>query len=205
MALNLPKPTPREIGERFRLEKCVPLSVSLPRAASALSLCRRAIRPPAIRWILLQIVRLAMLPPLQRSRCSGLTRFAGPNRNVGHGSYGQVYSGIDTIDGAKVAVKCIQDVFRTTEDAKRTLVRPSTPDQQPAAYSHRRPSAGCDRARTRLSADKNAVVRSARSASCASAATRTSLAAARFCGRRILRDSSTSGSCLRCATGTCAR
>ena len=24
MALNLPKPTPREISERFRLEKCVP-------------------------------------------------------------------------------------------------------------------------------------------------------------------------------------
>ena len=44
---------------------------------------------------------------------------------MGHGSYGQVYSGIDTVDNAKVAVKCIQDVFRTTEDAKRTLVRPA--------------------------------------------------------------------------------
>lgn len=42
---------------------------------------------------------------------------------MGHGSYGQVYSGVDTVDGAKVAIKCIQDVFRTTEDAKRTLVR----------------------------------------------------------------------------------
>ena len=45
---------------------------------------------------------------------------------MGHGSYGQVYSGVDTVDGAKVAIKCIQDVFRTTEDAKRTLVRSAT-------------------------------------------------------------------------------
>jgi hypothetical protein len=72
----------------------------------------------------------------------GLARIAGPlmprpavrRRNVGHGSYGQVYSGVDTVDGAKVAVKCIQDVFRTTEDAKRTLVRPSAPTFPPRTY-----------------------------------------------------------------------
>eukprot|EP01047_Picozoa_sp_COSAG01_P112797 COSAG01_NODE_41524_length_450_cov_1.313390_1_plen_87_part_10 len=45
-------------------------------------------------------------------------------RKIGHGSYGHVYVGVDTVDGTRIAVKCIQDVFRTTEDAKRTLVRP---------------------------------------------------------------------------------
>lgn len=48
-------------------------------------------------------------------------------------------------------------------------------------------------------------LRSAKSASCVSANTRTSSRAARSCGRRIRHDSSTSGSCSRCATGTCAR
>jgi hypothetical protein len=44
---------------------------------------------------------------------------------------------VDTVDGAKVAIKCIQDVFRTTEDAKRTLVRAA------AAASFLRPPAHC--------------------------------------------------------------
>ena len=48
-------------------------------------------------------------------------------RQIGHGSYGHVYSGVDAVDGEKVAIKCIQDVFRTTEDAKRTLVRAPCP------------------------------------------------------------------------------
>ena len=38
-----------------------------------------------------------------------------------------MYSGVDAVDGEKVAIKCIQDVFRTTEDAKRTLVRAPCP------------------------------------------------------------------------------
>jgi serine/threonine protein kinase len=60
--LELPKPIPRAIGERYRLEKY-----------------------------------------------------------VGAGSYGKVYVGVDTIDGTRVAVKCVCDVFRTTTDALRTV------------------------------------------------------------------------------------
>eukprot|EP01043_Picozoa_sp_COSAG02_P093435 COSAG02_NODE_29952_length_560_cov_0.644252_2_plen_73_part_00 len=55
---------------------------------------------------------------------------------MGHGSYGQVYSGVDTVDGAKVAIKCIQDVFRTTEDAKRTLVRAAAAASFSCAPAH---------------------------------------------------------------------
>ena len=43
------------------------------------------------------------------------------SKQLGKGSYGVVYLGVDTVDGAKVAVKNCLDVFRTTEDAKRTL------------------------------------------------------------------------------------
>eukprot|EP01050_Picozoa_sp_SAG11_P020559 SAG11_NODE_3487_length_2417_cov_1.462899_2_plen_224_part_00 len=57
--------------------------------------------------------------PANRPSAVG-TRFR-LHKQIGKGSYGIVYLGVDTADGAKVAVKNCLDVFRTTEDAKRTL------------------------------------------------------------------------------------
>lgn len=42
-------------------------------------------------------------------------------KRVGKGSYGVVYEATDTRNGDKVAIKCIEGVFNTTVDAKRTL------------------------------------------------------------------------------------
>ncbi len=40
---------------------------------------------------------------------------------AGKGAYGCVFAGTDTTTGDEVALKCITDVFRSTEDAKRAL------------------------------------------------------------------------------------
>lgn len=40
---------------------------------------------------------------------------------AGKGAYGSVFTGTDTTTGDEVALKCITDVFRSTEDAKRAL------------------------------------------------------------------------------------
>ena len=42
-------------------------------------------------------------------------------KRVGKGSYGVVYEATDTTTSEKVAIKCIEGVFNTTVDAKRTL------------------------------------------------------------------------------------
>ena len=43
------------------------------------------------------------------------------HKRVGKGAYGSVFSATDTVTGTEVAIKCIADVFRTAEDAKRAL------------------------------------------------------------------------------------
>ena len=42
-------------------------------------------------------------------------------KRLGKGSYGTVYEADDTVTGQKVALKCVEGVFNTVVDAKRTL------------------------------------------------------------------------------------